>query len=54
MDIIPILKDYPVRPDNSINVTAMVLKELNWPAGTMCRVSVDRQNKRIIIEKADG
>lgn len=52
--IIPILKQYPIRPDNSINLTPEALKRIGWPAGTMCRITLDLRKKgheRLIIEK---
>jgi len=50
--IIPILKRYPIRPDNSINLTPEALRRIGWPAGTLCSITLDLGKKRIIIEEA--
>lgn len=52
--IIPILKECPIRPDNSINLTPEALRRIGWPAGTMCRITLDlreKEHERLIIER---
>ncbi len=52
--IYPVLKCYPIRPDNSINLSAGALNKLKWAHGMECQIWIDEANNRIIIEPADA
>lgn len=53
-DIMQLMKEYPIRPDGSINLTLAAIKKLNWPDGCLCRIMVDFTNDQFIIQRADN
>jgi len=52
LGLIPVLREYPVRPDNTVNLTPGALRRLGWSVGTMIQVWVDENHDQIILTRA--
>ncbi len=47
--IIPVLKQYPLREDGSINLTRAALSTMGIKPGTICRIVINKAERRFEV-----
>lgn len=52
-EVFRLMKDYPIRPDGSINLSIAAIRKLGWPEGCLCKIMIDFTNDQFIIQRAD-